>query len=287
MNHSVVLANNVNCISCHSDLIHGAGEVTRRDCQNCHDQERYLKDLDHPTTQVVEDYHRVHAAAQRARCNDCHRLIEHKLLPMTDIHEAVSLLSPVRQDCQNCHPSHHREQVEMLLGQGGFVQGITSLPNPMTGSRANCRACHTARGADPKDEAVITGTLESCRGCHGQEYVKLFTQWKEGIAARLKEAQDLLASTEQRLAAAGWSGVLPASQPAPERPGVSPASRPVGTGAQPINADLREAIRLVDRARANIHLVATANGIHNKNYAMALLDQAIQDLDEAGRRLGK
>lgn len=261
MNHAVILANNVNCASCHTDLIHGSGQVTRRDCQNCHDQNRYLKDFDHLTTEVVEDYHRVHAAGQRARCNDCHQLIDHKLMPLARIQDAVTLLTPVRQDCQHCHPDHHREQVELLLGQGGFVEGMTGVPNPMTGSRANCRACHTEAGSDPKDEKVITGTLESCRGCHGQEYVKLFGQWEQALTARLKEASELLATTEQRLQAA-------------TKPG-------------DIDANLTEAARLVDRAKANIHLVGAANGIHNKNYALAVLDQAIHDLEEAGKRMAR
>lgn len=263
MNHKMILENNVSCISCHSDLIHGDGHVTRRDCQNCHDQERYLKDFDNLTTEVVKDYHRVHAAGQRARCNDCHQMIEHKLLPLHQIHDAVALLSPVRQDCQHCHPNHHREQVEMLLGRGGFVEGVAEVPNPMAGSRANCRACHTAEGADPKQEAVITGTLESCRGCHGQEYVELFHQWQNAIAARLNEAQSLLATIEQQLAAA-------------TRPATAPA-----------DLNTVEVSALVSRARENIRLVSTANGIHNKNYAMALLDQAIHDLEDAGRKLAR
>jgi len=259
MNHATILANNVNCVSCHSDLIHGSGQVSVRDCQNCHDQERYLKDFNRLTTEIVKDYHRVHAAGQRARCNDCHQLIEHKLLPMAQIHDAAALLGPVRQDCQHCHPNHHREQVEMLLGRGGFVEGVTEVPNPMAGSRTNCRACHTAEGTDPKNEAVITGTLESCRGCHGQEYVTLFHQWQERIGARLKEAQDLLATTQQRLTAA----------------------------TQPGDRDLTDVTRIVNRAADNIRLVSTANGIHNRNYALALLDQAIHDLEEAGKRMAK
>jgi ribulose bisphosphate carboxylase small subunit len=261
MNHAVILANNVNCVSCHTDLIHGTGQVSRRDCQNCHDQEHFLRDFDHRTIQVVENYHRVHAAGQRARCNDCHQLIDHKLMPLAQIQDAVALLSPVRQDCQHCHPDHHREQVEMLLGKGGFLDGAAGIPNPMTGSRANCRACHTASGSDPKEEQVITGTLESCRGCHGQEYVKLFGQWEEALTARLKEAQDLLKTTEERLQAATKPGDL--------------------------SPNLTEAARLVARARANIHLVATANGIHNKNYALALLDQALHDLEDAGQRIAR
>jgi nitrate/TMAO reductase-like tetraheme cytochrome c subunit len=260
MNHATIIANNVNCSSCHSDLIHGTGVVTRRDCQNCHDQAKYLRDFDNLTTAVVEEYHRTHAAEQRARCNDCHQMIEHKLMPVAQPSDAAGLLAPVRQDCQHCHPDHHREQVELLLGRGGFVEGAGAMPNPMTGSRANCQACHTKEGADPKDEAVIKGTLDSCRGCHSMEYEQLFRQWQESIASRLQEGQTLLANVEQRLGPAATQAPGAATQPA-----------------------MDEAHRLLERARRNIHLVRSANGIHNRNYALMLLDQAVSDLDRAGK----
>jgi cytochrome c nitrite reductase small subunit len=250
MDHATILANNVNCISCHADLIHGTGEVTRRDCQNCHDQARYLKDFDHLTDEVVRDYHRVHAGGQYARCNDCHRLIDHKLTPLATPGEAEALLAPVRRACQHCHPEHHRSQVEMLLGQGGYTGAARGMPNPMTGARANCDACHTQAGNDPTGELVIRGTEASCRGCHGKDYSELFEQWREEIRARLADAQSLLADVQKQLAAA----------------------------TQPAGRDLTEATRLVAHAKQNIQLVATAGGIHNRNYALLLLDQAVSDL---------
>ncbi len=259
MNHATIVANNVSCISCHAELIHGSGQVTRRDCQNCHDQDHYLRDFDRLNTSVVTEYHRIHAAGQRARCNDCHQIIEHKLLPVASPGDEVALLSPVRRDCQHCHPDHHREQIELLLGRGGFVEGATGMTNPMTGSRANCRACHTKVGEDPKQEAVIVGTLESCRGCHGQEYEQLFVRWQHSIEGRLQDANTLLARVQQRLAG----------------------------GSQPNDLDRPEAVRLLDRAKRNIRLVMTANGMHNKNYALMLLDQAVLDLEEALKRLDR
>lgn len=258
MDHATILANNVNCVSCHADLIHGNGDVTRRDCQNCHDQARYLKDFDHLTVEVVRDYHRVHAGGQYARCNDCHHLIDHKLVPLVAPGEAEALLAPVRRDCQHCHPSHHREQVEMLLGQGGYAGAATGLPNPMTGSRANCEACHTQPGADPKGEKVVRSTVAACRGCHGKDYEELFTRWREEIRARLSDAKILLAQVQEQL---------------------SVTTQPGGPGRV-------EATRLIARARQNIQLVATANGIHNRNYALLLLDQAVHDLQTARDKIG-
>ena len=260
MDHAMIVANDVSCGSCHTDLIHGNGQVARRDCEGCHDQARYLSDFDQLTTDVVREYHRVHAAGQNARCNDCHQLIDHKLTPLIDPYRAVALLAPVRQDCDHCHPEHHREQVDLLLGQGGFVEGAQGVANPMTGSRANCRACHTQAGADPKGEMVLTSTREACQGCHGEDYEELFARWREAIRARLDEAEQMLTSVEARLSEA-----------------TSPPQR----------RDLEEARRLLSRARRNVQLVATANGLHNKNYALMLLDQAVIDLERVTRDLSQ
>jgi nitrate/TMAO reductase-like tetraheme cytochrome c subunit len=257
MDHAVVVENNVNCISCHADLIHGSGQVTRRDCQNCHDQDRFLQDWDQRTTKVVGHYHRVHAAGQRARCNDCHRVIDHKLIPLGDLQDAFALLAPVRQDCQHCHPDHHQEQMKLLIGEGGFTETGEVLPNQMVGSRATCSACHTEPGTGSKEQAVITGTVSSCRACHGDEYQELFGEWQDSIAARLREAESLRDNVQQRLAAA----------------------------SKPYDRDQLEADRLSRQAQQNIHLVAAGNGIHNKNYALVLLDQAVTDLERCQRIL--
>jgi nitrate/TMAO reductase-like tetraheme cytochrome c subunit len=257
MNHATIVANNVNCVSCHADLIHGSGVVTRRDCQNCHDQDKFLEDFDRLTTDVVKNYHRIHAAGQRARCNDCHQVIDHRLTPVAAPGDAASLLAPVRKDCQHCHPDHHNEQVNLLLGQGGHLNHGTGVPNPMTGSRVNCQACHTEPGNDLKGEAVIRSTMESCSRCHSQEYEQLFTHWHEMIKARQAEAEQLLAEIGQKIPI---------------------TTQPEGAEPGPVDA-------LIQRARENIKLVRTANGIHNRNYSLMLLDQAIDDLHEARKRL--
>jgi len=255
MNHALIVSNKVDCNACHSDLIHGTGKVTRRDCQNCHDQESFLKDFDRLTIEVVRDYHRVHAADQRARCNDCHRLIEHKLITL-DGDDSENLLGPVRQDCEHCHPSHHREQVELLVGHGGFIQQ-EGVPNVMVGSRINCCACHTQGGGDNTCDSVITNTVTSCRGCHSEEYEQLFTHWQKTITARLEESRLLLDTVQKK---------IEKSKNIPDK-------------------DLSQPSQLYTRAQNNIKLVDNANGAHNKNYALMLLDQAIRDLEKASKLL--
>jgi nitrate/TMAO reductase-like tetraheme cytochrome c subunit len=254
MNHAVILEHHVHCISCHADLIHGTGQVTRRACQECHDQAEYLKDFDHLTDAVVEGYHRVHIGGEYARCVDCHRLIDHKLAPVVVLGEAEAILDPVLRDCQHCHPGHHREQVEMLMGEGGYTGGVQGMSNPMMGARANCRACHTKAGDDPTDELVIEGTKAACRGCHSKDYEELFTQWQNELRAQLAEAQALMAQVQGQLAA--------------------PTTQSAGR-------NLDEARRLFARAKGNIDLVAIAGGMHNRYYSLLLLDQADTDLRRA------
>lgn len=253
MDHATILANHVKCISCHAGLIHGTGEVTRRACQECHDQADYLKDFDHPSDRVVEGYHRVHISGEYARCVDCHRLIDHMLASEVTLGEAKVILDPVRRDCQHCHPGHHRDQVELLMGQGGYTGTAEGMPNPMMGARVNCRACHTHAGDDPTGERVIEGTKAACRGCHGKDYEQLFTQWQDELRVRLAEAQALLSAAQKKLAAS----------------------------TQPSGPDRTEAAHLVALAKGNIELVATAGGIHNRYYSLLLLGQARQDLRHA------
>lgn len=251
MDHTRIVANNVDCVSCHADLIEGTGEVTRQECTACHDQEHYYRDFNNLTTEVVRHYHRAHTPGQHARCTDCHSVIQHRLVRLEDPSDAAALLRPVRNDCQHCHPDHHREQVQLLIGQGGYVEGAPPVPGPMSIARANCRACHILPTTDEKGDFLLKASPESCRGCHGEEYRTLFQQWRNAISSRLTEAQNLLSEVRAQLA-----------QPAP-------------------GVDRRTPEELVARAAANIRLVAVGNGIHNKNYALNLLDQAILDLTEA------
>jgi len=232
MDHMDIVNRGIDCASCHFDVVRGDAEVSDRACTHCHDQDQYLKDFGNRDTLRVADYHKAHVAAQRARCADCHHTVQHQLVDPVHVATSGDFLRPVVDDCHHCHPNHHREQVELLMGVGG--RGIPQpMPNAMFGSRLNCRACH------------------------GDDYRRLFDQWISEMENLLKEADASLARVEERskqLAAAGT--LLP--------------------------QDLRAK---VDQARLNLSLVRRGNGIHNKNYAMQLLDLSIRELDEVSARL--
>ncbi len=252
MNHLDIINRGIDCASCHLDVIQGDSQVSARDCARCHDQQRFLSDFERRDTRIVEEYHRMHVAGQRAKCQDCHRSIEHKLIDPQHVGTSSGFLQPIIQDCQHCHPNHHQEQVHLLMGVGG--SGVDHpMPNAMFGSRLNCRACHTEEGSDFKGDVLIQATQSTCVACHSDDYRQLFDQWMSEIASSLTEVEATLERVDAQLKVLKDSGVT-----------VSP-----------------EHVQRIDQARTNLLFVKSGNGIHNKNYALQLLDISLRNLDAA------
>ncbi|TWT39993.1 Cytochrome c-type protein NrfH [Phycisphaerae bacterium RAS1] len=255
MDHNDVVKRNVNCESCHFDVVRGDASVNPHECSKCHDQSRFLEGFAQRDTDKVRQYHEVHVAGQRARCEDCHKPISHGLLEPAHIGDP-DFLSPVLNDCQHCHPGHHSQQVHLLTGTGGA--GLDQkVPNAMLGSRLNCRACHTQTGADPKGDAVIHATQQSCVHCHSDDYSKMYDDWKSEIAIALEEGEKLLQRVDRQVAAMVESGAA-------------------------IDADIRTRVQT---ARHNLHLVQTGGGMHNKHFSLQLLDTARRELEFVAGKL--
>jgi hypothetical protein len=247
MNHSEILANKVSCISCHADAIQKDALVTRRDCERCHDQERFFEQWKQPVTvDLVKHYHAVHVEQQRAKCLDCHSEIEHRL-----VRDADNLLSSAMSDCYRCHPNHHAAQVNLLLGRGGETVP-KSTPNLMFGARTNCTGCHTSIHGDARGD-VLKATEQSCIDCHGDRHRDTFEKWKLGIELSMGDAEQALQNARQALEQANQ---------APEE-----ARKKAG--------------ELIQSAEKDLQLVKTGNGLHNVAYAIELLDAVTSRCREA------
>lgn len=251
MDHREIVDRKIDCASCHLDVIQGAAVVSERTCTNCHDQEKYLVDFATRDTETVARYHQTHVAGQWARCVDCHRAIEHKLIDATHVGTSAGFLQPILDDCQHCHPNHHHEQVELLMGIGG-TGALRPMPNAMFGSRLNCTGCHIKPAVDLKGDALVKASEATCIACHGSDYERLFEQWRSEIATYVQEAEAALVRVDQRIADLQARGIeLPAD---------------IETRITP--------------ARQNVQFIKAGNGIHNKNYALYLLDLSVRDLDD-------
>lgn len=258
MDHQDIVRRGVDCASCHLDVVRGDAGVTERECTHCHDQSRFLEEFATRTTETVRKYHEVHIAQQRAHCFDCHKAIQHGLLaPGAELATSAGFLEPVLSDCRHCHPNHHAEQVALLTGRGG-MDIAHGAPSAMIGSRLNCRACHTEAAAGAKGDALLRATQEGCAACHGDDYVKLFDQWKHEIDGYTVEGEAGVQRIAERIA-----GLRAAGQAVPA-----------------------EIETLLNRARANVELVRNAGGMHNRQYALQLLDAARRDIADAESQLG-
>lgn len=256
LDHRDIVARGINCESCHADVIRGASTVSVRDCTNCHDQQHFLDSFETRTTATVADYHRAHVAAKRARCADCHKAVAHSLVDATHVATSTDFLAPVIDDCQHCHPGHHREQVELLAGKGDY--GVAhAMPNAMFGSRLNCRACHTEPGSDLKGGRLIEASKASCAACHGDDYGNLFDQWVAELKTYVEEVEAGIARVDADLLAA------------------KQANRTIPD----------EITKRVETIRSNLRFVRSGNGIHNKNYALQILDVCKRDLDSVAAEL--
>ncbi len=252
MDHQEIVRRNIDCASCHLDVIQGTGRVTARECTHCHDQERYMVDFAGRTTRDIEFYHRTHSALQRARCPDCHGVVQHQLASAITTETAEGFLAPVLDNCKHCHPNHHHEQTSLLAGIGAEGLG-PPMPNAMFGSRINCRACHTQPGSDFKGAPLIQATAATCVQCHTEEYRSLLDRWINELDTRLKETSDSLDRLEKRIEQARVQG-------------------------RAIPARVEE---IVKRTRHNLELVRIGDGIHNRNYALNVFDLGNAEIAEA------
>src|SRR6185312_13472858 len=92
---------------------------------------------------------------------------------------------------------------------------------------------------------TFLGVQESCNYCHGNKYEGVLDVWKRLIAGQLQKAEESYARAKAQADKADLSGV-----------------------------DQLKVNRLLDDASHNIRLVKLGHGVHNVNYATAVLSVA-------------
>jgi nitrate/TMAO reductase-like tetraheme cytochrome c subunit len=256
MDHTEIMNRNVQCIACHADAAHQDSTVSRRDCERCHDQQRFFADWKEPfTLDVVNHYHKVHVQQQRARCLDCHTEIRHELVNGPDDQPEQGFLTSVLANCAYCHPNHHADQVNLLLGRGGA--GVPEgEPNLMFGARTNCTGCHIDLSQGAHGDQVIKATESACITCHGDQHKDTFAKWKMGVEMVYADADEAWQEAQKLLEEKG------ASLPEDKRQQVSD---------------------LLKTAEVDLQMVRRGNGLHNVTYAIELLDSVTGQCQQAIR----
>ncbi len=253
--HSQVGRLDMDCSLCHGGVVRGEGTVPRERCLTCHNEPARL--AQHGNKDFL---HRMHVTQHKVDCMNCHLEVEHGRAPPPG---PVAAADP--GSCGACHGSGHSPQQNLYAGVGG--RGVPRMPSPMYAAGVKCEGCHNAalsEGAAGGVQAVVAGappgmaammgihtqraSAVSCMSCHGPGYLMIFDAWKRGVEARTAA---LRAQLDASVAAMG----------------VSPP---------PAWEDARHNFLMVERGR----------GIHNVNFAYALLEKAHEQMNLARRARG-
>jgi len=223
-------------------------------CENCHsDSIRGDGDVPeqvcgscHNKEEHLERYeeteflHEYHVTNHKVECTQCHIQIIHQL-------GAASHAQP--GSCATCHGGTHGGPAGLYYGIGG--RGVPNMPSPMSRAEVDCIACHRhAQLPDPIALVVgqtFTAVSESCVYCHGTKYEGSLDEWREKITKAEAECDEICVQVALAFKDADLSR----------------------------EARVRADILLGD-AGHNMRLVKLGHGVHNVNYATALLNAATE-----------
>ena len=243
--HQTIKAAGVACEGCHFEVVKGHGEVNTGNvvsngCLTCHNRSDEL------LSKAVDGklMHDTHVATHKADCFDCHSVIEHK--------NRTDHLDFVREDCTLCHQDQHKYQ-KILLAGIPVAEGISAAPHLMYKVNTNCMGCHLKKKLN-KGHAVRTGAPETCAACHTPEHKKMLIDWRKQIDRDVKGAQELELEAQEALKAAQQRGVAAET--------------------------LAKAEEMIAAGQKFLEIVLIGNGVHNKKYAINILDEAFVNFED-------
>jgi len=186
--------------------------------------------------------HERHVAVQNAHCFNCHEPMQHK---------ATDFLNAGSQNCNACHPDHHQYQKILLIGDER--KGVSKVPGLMYSVKTNCLACHKEERL-VKGEMVAHGSRKTCAACHTEKHEGMAKEWKDKTIEELKNAQEI--EKEALDAIENAKGKVPEEK-------------------------LEEAMAMLNEGQGNMQIVEYGGGVHNKKYSIMLLDNAMNNFEDA------
>ena len=242
--HQTLEKAGVACESCHFQIIKGLGQVDRGQVSSngCLACHNPRPDL---FDKIADGalMHDKHVATRRADCFDCHAIIEHRDRPE---HLDIALA-----ECVLCHQDPHRFQKTMLAGTP-VGDSIPETPHLMSAVNTGCVGCHLQDNLS-KGHAVKRGSAQACADCHTEGHKKMLADWEATVEREVRSLAEV--EEEARQALADAEGKVP-------------------------DEDLREARALYQRGIEFKTTVEIGNGVHNKKYAILLIDEAFASFED-------
>ncbi len=241
--HQTIQESDVACESCHFEVVKGSGQINTGNvvANGCLTCHNRSQTL-LATAGDRDLMHNKHVP-NKADCFDCHSVIEHR--------NRTDHLDFVRQDCQLCHVDQHKYQ-KLLLAGIPVDKEISGVPHLMYEVNTNCMACHLkktlSRGHD-----VRTASGDTCAACHTEQHKKMLSDWKQQLKKEVADAEELEAKA---------TGLL-----AKLKDGLNPEQ-------------LSKAQAMIAKGSELINVVRVGNGVHNRKYAVTILDSAFGNFED-------
>lgn len=178
--------------------------------------------------------HDLHVTERKVECFQCHTEITHRV--STDV-------APLKNDCFTCHFNMHEAQYKLYSGTGGF--NVEEMPSIMYTVKVDCGGCHIAPSEKGTSSLLHGSTLKpaeaACLNCHGKEYEGVLAEWRETVEKELRSFESEFNMARRMIKTNELSG---------------------------------EDLKKWEGAIFNYNLVKIGKGVHNVEYATALLDKA-------------
>jgi len=202
--------------------------------------------------------HSLHIEEFDLTCRDCHFGVVHNPATATDrmnfcvaCHADAGGGAPQMADCTTCH------EAQVAMNEGTGVEGVDDTPGMMYGPDAadmSCTDCHTG-----VTKGVYRPSSSTCTDCHEDEaYAEVFNEWADSTKARIEDLKTLRVEVEEEL-----------------------------QDADTAKRDTAEVWKVYERAVRNLRFVRNdgTHGIHNNEYAIAILDTVEADFKTALEKL--
>jgi nitrate/TMAO reductase-like tetraheme cytochrome c subunit len=241
--HQTMQEAGVACESCHFEVVKGRGEVDTGNVvsNGC------LTCHNRSQTLLANagDRNLMHDkhVPNKADCFDCHRVIEHR--------NRTDHLDFVREDCQLCHVDQHKYQ-KLLLAGIPVNKEISGVPHLMYEVNTNCMACHLKKTVS-KGHDVRTASGDTCAACHTEQHIKMLSKWKKTLKNEVSDAEEVEVEVRELMAELGSN----------------------------LNAEqLGQAKSMIAEGIELLNIVRVGNGVHNKKYAITILDGAFGKFED-------
>ena len=241
--HQTIQESGVTCESCHFEVVKGAGEVDTGNVVSNGCLTCHNRSQTLLATAADKTLMHDRHIPDKADCFDCHSVIEHR--------NRTDHLDFVREDCQLCHVDQHKYQ-KLLLAGIPVDEETSGAPHLMYEVNTNCMACHLkktlSRGHD-----VRTASGDTCAACHTEQHKKMLSDWKQTLAKEVADAEELEEEARDLL---------------------------TEIRANLSKEQLDQVESMITKGGELLNIVRVGNGVHNKKYAITILDGAFGNFED-------